>query len=386
MSKIPSDRFQRVLFMNWRDIHHPLAGGAEVYVHETARAMVQDGRTVTILAPRVPGRPDDEVVDGVRLVRRGNRVTIYAAVKSFWARNSLDFDLVVDTVNTRPFLTPTFVTGASIIALIFQTADDVWHHHFPRPIAALGKSVFEPRWLSHYRNYPVATISDSSLCDLTQHGLENLSIVPVGVSLPDGWPDLQVPAREPNTALFLGRLAHNKRPWDAIAAVEEARRSVADVRLWVVGGGPLEPQLRERAPSWAQVCGRVSDVQKFELLARASVLLVPSVREGWGMVVSEAATVGTPVVAYDVPGLRDSVRSVGGILVPANPSSMARALVDHLHSGSSCQPKQDVSVTWHEVAQSLLAVAGGDNRRDYPMAGGAAAPGSTGWGSAEEEP
>ena len=71
------------------------------------------------------------------------------------------------------------------------------------------------------------------------------------------------------------------------------------------------------------VFGRVSEEEKVERMAAAHVHIATSVREGWGLVVSEAAAVGTPTISYDVPGLRDSTRAAGGVVVPGTPMAMA---------------------------------------------------------------
>jgi glycosyltransferase involved in cell wall biosynthesis len=62
--------------------------------------------------------------------------------------------------------------------------------------------------------------------------------------------------------------------------------------------------------------GRVSEQDKHRLLCSAWLLVHPALIEGWGIVVSEAAIRGTPAIAFDVPGLRDSVvHGETGILV-----------------------------------------------------------------------
>src|SRR5437879_8219840 len=63
-------------------------------------------------------------------------------------------------------------------------------------------------------------------------------------------------------------------------------------------------------------------------MTEAHVLLMTSVREGWGLVVTEANARGTPAVVYDVPGLRDSVRNEQtGLVVPPRPKSLSDAMV-----------------------------------------------------------
>src|SRR6185437_13860444 len=89
-------------------------------------------------------------------------------------------------------------------------------------------------------------------------------------------------------------------------------------------------------------------------------LVATSVREGWGLVVTEAAARGTVSIGYDVAGLRDSIGASGGILTPANPASLATGLVRLLSSvgaGEGHQARPAGVVTWPEVAEGILSVA-----------------------------
>jgi glycosyltransferase involved in cell wall biosynthesis len=127
--------------------------------------------------------------------------------------------------------------------------------------------------------------------------------------------------------------------------------------MWVIGSGPLEKRLRESAPEGVEFLGHVSDEEKFNRLARAHVLLVTSVREGWGLVVTEAAQVGTPTIGYDVPGLRDSVVASNGILTSPDPKHLSAALRRHLarwvENGVPFVTPGGV-LPWSDVAEQIL--------------------------------
>jgi glycosyltransferase involved in cell wall biosynthesis len=97
----------------------------------------------------------------------------------------------------------------------------------------------------------------------------------------------------------------------------------------------MEARLRRIAPEGVTFLGSVSHREKLSLLARADVLMVTSVREGWGLVVTEAGRMGTPAVGYDVGGLRDSIRAQRtGVLVDQSPRAMADACVDLLRDAN----------------------------------------------------
>jgi glycosyltransferase involved in cell wall biosynthesis len=162
------------------------------------------------------------------------------------------------------------------------------------------------------------------------------------------------------TVVFIGRLSANKRPGHAIRAFGLVRRQMPDAVMWVIGRGPQEARLRRAAGPGVIFFGHVPEEEKRERLARAHVLVATSVREGWGLVVTEAAASGTVAIGYDVPGLRDSIGVSGGILTRADPVSLAAGLLGLLSSvaeGYGPQVRPAGVVPWAEVADAILAVA-----------------------------
>ena len=162
------------------------------------------------------------------------------------------------------------------------------------------------------------------------------------------------------TVVFIGRLSANKRPEHAIRAFGLVRRQLPDAQMWVIGSGPEEARLRKMAGPGVTFLGRVPEEEKRERLGRAHALVATSVREGWGLVVTEAAANGTVAIGYDVPGLRDSIGASGGILTRADPASLATGLVRLLLSvagGYGPRARPAGVVPWAEVAAGILAVA-----------------------------
>lgn len=164
------------------------------------------------------------------------------------------------------------------------------------------------------------------------------------------------------TVVFIGRLSANKRPDHAIRAFGLVRREMPDAQMWVIGAGPEESRLRKLAGPGVTFLGRVSEEEKRDRLARAHALVVTSVREGWGLVVTEAAAVGTIAIGYDVPGLRDSITASGGVLTRSDPAALAAGLADLLSSvvaGAGPRAAPAGVVSWGEVAAAILSVARG---------------------------
>lgn len=320
----------RILVLNWRDLAHPAAGGAEVYTEQILRRWAAAGHEVTLFAAAVAGRPATELVDGYRVIRAGSRYTVYREARRWWDRAGRGrFDVVIDETNTVPFLAHEWVDdGTPTVALVHQTCEEIWHHNAPPVVAHLGRLALEPRWLQRLANAPVLAVSESTRDALARFGARDVTVVPEGYEPPAALPDVRKEERP--TVVFCGRMVSYKRPRDVMRAVTLARREIPELRLWMIGGGPLLERLSGSAPAGVEFFGRVSEGVKHDLMARAHAHLATSVREGWGLVVTEAAALGTPTIAYDVPGLRDSTLAAGGVVVPPSPEAMARWICELL--------------------------------------------------------
>jgi glycosyltransferase involved in cell wall biosynthesis len=341
----------RILIFNWKDLAHPAAGGAEVFTEEVARALVQRGHAVTLFASAVAGRPERETVHGVEIVRRGSRLGVYRAARRFWSEQpARSYDVVVDEINTRPFMTPRWIDDTPVVALIHQLAREIWFYETPLPVALLGRYVLEPSWLRAYRNVPALTVSQSSADSFQRyHDWRNVTVVPEGSP---SHPKPDVPKEREPTVVFLGRLVAMKRPQDAISAFSLLRQRFASAQLWMIGDGPLLDKLRGSAPARVIFHGRLARDQLADRLARAHVLVATSVREGWGLNVSEAAACGTPTIGYAAPGLVDSIRASGGVQVEPQPEALAQALTDFFADRLQLEPRIS-TVPWSNVADAV---------------------------------
>ena len=346
----------RILAYNWRDLAHPRAGGAEVYLQSVAREWVSCGHQVTVFSAAVAGRPAEEFLDGVRVLRRGSRTGVYREAERYWRRAGAGhYDLVLDCVNTRPFMCPRFARSVPVVALIHQVAREVWRYETPWPISVVGRYLLEPRWLRAYRDVPVVTVSESSRESLAEYGLRRVTVVP------EGWvPTVPAPVEKESapTVVFIGRLSANKRPEHAIAAFGLVRRQLPDAQMWVIGSGPQEERLRTVAGPGVTFLGHLPEDAKRDRLGRAHALVATSVREGWGLVVTEAAASGTVAIGYDVAGLRDSIGASGGVLTRADPGSLARGLVELLPAvvgGYGPRARAVGVLPWAEVAAAIAS-------------------------------
>lgn len=305
----------RILIMNWRDIKNPAAGGAELFTQEVAKRLVEREYKATIFSSMFDGCQRKEIIENVEIVRSGRKYSVYNKAKNFYLKHENEYDLVIDEINTRPFLTPKYVKNKPIVALIHQLAREYWLYETPFPISYVGYYFLEKNWLSKYVDTTTMTVSESTKRDLVKLGFTKVHVVTQGLSVK---PLKKIPKKaEKPTILFVGRLKKAKFPGHAIKSFKMIKQKIPDAQLWIVGDGYLRKRLERNSCEETIFFGKVSDELKFELMRKAHILVVPSIREGWGLVVTEANAFGTPAVAYNVPGLRDAVKNMEtGILVP----------------------------------------------------------------------
>jgi glycosyltransferase involved in cell wall biosynthesis len=298
-----------VLFVNWRDITHPEGGGSERYVHRMAEGLAGAGLRVSMFCAAHDRAPADEVVGGVHVVRRGGRLSVYPRALLHVLRHRPR--LVVDVQNGLPFGS-TLVTRSPVVVLVHHVHREQWPIVFGRIGGAIGwwlESVLAPRL---YRRSRYITVSSATAEELRELGVDGdrLSLVRNGVE--PAPPVRSVPSATPRLVV-LGRLVPHKRVEHAIEVVARLRNRWPGLRLSVVGEGWWDAELRARADELAvtdlvDFTGHVDEQTKHEELARAWVHLCPSVKEGWGLVVTEAGSHRVPTVGYrSAGGLRESV-------------------------------------------------------------------------------
>lgn len=335
-----------ILILSWRGPGHPHAGGAELSTHEYAKGWVKAGHSVTLFTSDYTGCKSEEIIDGVIIKRRGSQI-LGVHLKAFlWyiSEKHEKFDLVVDQFHGIPFFTPLFVRVKKL-AFIHEVTKEVWYlNPLPKPfnlIPTIFGTIFEPFIFKLlYRNIPFMTGSNSTKKDLICWGIPkyNITIIQYGLERP---PPRRIPSKEKkNTLIFLGALAKDKGIEEALKTFAKINSKIAGFEFWVAGKGEeqytkslkiksQELGLEKNIKFW----GYISEDKKYKLLAKALLLINPSFREGWSLVVMEAASVGTPTVGYDVPGLRDSViNNKTGILSTKDPESLATEALELMNN------------------------------------------------------
>jgi len=308
-----------VLILSWRDTRHPQGGGSEIYVERLATRLASDGRPVTIFAAAHENAPRVEERDGVRFVRRGGWRTVYAWAFLYHVLGWLGpHESVIDVQNGVPFFSRLYCHGR-VVCLVHHVHRDQWRMNFSRGRARLGwwiESRLAPRV---YRGAPYVAVSEATKRDLVALGVHSDS---VEVVLNGGDPFVPEGERSPTPVIAcLGRLVPHKRIEMVVDAAARLRETFPDLRVVIMGDGPWRDRVRARADGagingMLELTGWVDEETKRRLLRQAWILAVPSIMEGWGQNVIEAALCGTPAVAFRVGGLTESIEDgVTGLLL-----------------------------------------------------------------------
>ena len=355
----------RILILNWRDLKNPAAGGAEVYLHEMAKRWVREGHEVEWLTARFPGSLKIEMVDGIKIHRIGNRLSLYLLAPFVYLQRFRNrFHVLVDSDNTIPFFSPSFSMKPKV-CVMYQISRRVLALELIRPLVAVLAFLEERVMPAIYRHVPIVTISEDTAADIARERLtrQPVAIVKSGVS-----PSLRPGSKaQVPTLLYLGRLKRFKRVDLLIQSMHQIRERIPDARLVIAGSGDDEQRLRQLSASIGMQSsvtffGHVDERLKMELLQSAWALVLPSVTEGWGIVVIEANACGTPAVGFDVRGLRGVIAHEETGLLVREGDSLAPALIRLLTDTQlrscfeACALQHAATFSWDTAAEQMLAI------------------------------
>lgn len=289
----------RVLFVAWRDLAHPQAGGSEVVVDRLARGLLDQGHDAALLCGGPVGLRPYEVIEA------GGTFSQYVRAPIEYARRADEWDIAVDVENGIPFFASLWRRDGASVCLVHHVHGRQWNLRFPQPVAAAGRLIEAKGMPSAYRDRLFAAISPS-----TAEGLEGIGVDPARIRvIPVGVDMYEPPAARSDSPLFLafGRLVPHKR-FDLLLEMWEEVRPQTGGRLVIAGDGPERAKLAALAGGEVELRGDVSDDEKRKLFSEAWLLLHPAAQEGWGLVIVEAGVARTPAVGFDVPGVRDAIR------------------------------------------------------------------------------
>lgn len=343
----------KVLIFNWRDTKHTWAGGAEVYVHELAKRWVVEGHQVTIFCGNDGKTIRNEVMDGVHIIRRGGFYTVYIwAFLYYMIKLRGLYDVVIDSENGVPFFTPLYVRKPKFL-LIHHVHQEVFRSQLKWPASWIAMFIESRLMPLAYFNSKVITVSESSKKDIVKLGLskpDDIEVINPGIELAKFHTS---PKTKYPSFLYLGRIRPYKNIDIAIKAFAKITKKYPTAKLTIAGWGESLPKLKQLAKDLKLTksvifAEKVSEEEKIKLLGQSWAMIQPSSFEGWGITVIEANACGTPVIATDAIGLRDSVlHDETGVLIPIrNDIALAKAMVEIITNKDKTAKLSKNSVAW----------------------------------------
>lgn len=315
----------KILALSWRDIKSPCAGGAEVHTHKMLSGLDCKKYEIIHFSPKFKNCKARETIDGITYLRKGSIFSVIWHGFRYYKKHKKEFDFVIDQCNTHRFFTWLYVPRRKRIFYIHQTTQEIWQYSLKWPWYKLAQ-IAEIWMLKRNRKDRVITVSESTKNELIRLGYipHNVCVVYNGISF-EPWPqEKMMPKDSAPTFIYAGRYAPYKGIDVAIEAFVALKQQYPNAKLWMIGKRNEEYIRKKLLPicesnniiwsdkednlgdiiSW----GYVSENRKLELFSRAKALLFPSIREGWGIPITEAGAVGTPSIVFDSPGIRDAVK------------------------------------------------------------------------------
>lgn len=329
----------KILWFTWKDRKNPLAGGAELVNEELAKRLVQNGHKVIFLVGGFENGAKQEIINGYKIIRLGNRWTVYWKAYRYYKKYLVGWaDLIIDECNTLPFFCKYYVQEKTVF-LIQQFAKEIWFYQMFFPLNIIGYAL-EPLYLRLFKDQDTFTFAKSTKNDLVKYGFnsQKITILKETFTVPIAQDYRQVKKYQEPTILFLSAIREMKRPDHIIKAFEIAKKTVKNLKLNIAGDGEGKYydkiiKMINESPYKDDIIyfGKVgmTDNRKIELLKKSHYICCASIREGWGIIVSEAGSQGTPAIVYNVNGLKDAVNygKAGIICEYNNPQSLAYKII-----------------------------------------------------------
>jgi len=341
----------KILILHRKDVTNLEAGGGTLYTDRVAKYLVRKGHEVTLICANYPGGKKEDNIDGVDILRLGTKYSVYFLFPFYYLKKFKGkIDIIVDVVNGPPWLSPLY-SSAPKITLVLQAFEEVFLVELNKLLALILCSM-ENFSFYIYRNTPVVTLSPSVKKDLVDAGFpeRNVFVIPPGIDQEKYTPGEK--SRLP-LVLYVGRLKKYKGLEYLIMAMREVVKNVPDARLLIVGKGDYASKLvnltaKLGLENVVKFCGYTPEERKIELMRKAHVIVLPSIKEGWGIPIIEAAACGTPAIGTDTTGLRDSIiNGKTGFLVPyGKPKILTEKIVEILKNDDLRDKLSKNAIRW----------------------------------------
>jgi glycosyltransferase involved in cell wall biosynthesis len=364
----------RILILNWRDVKHPDAGGAELHLQEIGSRWAKEGHEVSMYSSSFPGGSKEEDVEGVKIQRIGNKYTVYlgALRRLLSSQRKYAFDVIFESINTVPFFAPLF-SKSPVVGQIYSLENksvliqEMGSWMLP---AASAAYVFSSAIPAVYKRCEISTISNASKDVLVSKGFSSQRVHVAYPGLPDDWritlkrtKDIERPN---HNLIYLGRLKKYKGVQDILHAIPLIKAEIPDIKFRIVGKGDFEPVLRSIAHSLnieanVQFCGFVSEDEKAQILKDSSLYVCTSRDEGgWTIAAAESMSAGVPVLVTKSQIDILAKGKTGWLLENEEPRTIAEKVIQLLQDRTTWNSFSTNSLdfsknfTWDQTASATM--------------------------------
>lgn len=294
---------KHILVLSQRDIYHKKAGGAERYLFNVLKPLSKFYK-ITCLCQNDGTQSNYEIVDNITFIRfNTNLINLILKAIAYYNENKENIDLVIDHTNTHQFFTFLYVPKNKRLLIVHQLALEIWEYFFPVYIGKLLCIAEKLLW--KLSKGTAIAVSQSTKNDLLKFGFKDESVYVVKNSIKHKYFSLP-PLEKEDYLVSIGRLVPYKRFEDAIYLAKKVNK-----KLFIIGNG--EEKYKKRLKTLANkikadvtFTGYISEEEKQKIVEKSYMHIFPSIREGWGLVISECANLGTPSLVYPVAGCLDA--------------------------------------------------------------------------------
>ena len=318
----------KILMLAWRDMKHPKMGGAEIVTDVYLKGLSKLGYKVTLFTARYENSKEQENFNGYEIIRKGKGIGAHFKGLIYAKKNEDYFDIIIDQINTLPFFTPLAIKKEKRVVFFHQLCKNIWFYESKFPVSLIGY-LAESSYLKFYKNTRAFVVSESTKKDLIKYCWMNPNNI-LFLENQINFKPIKKPKEKENYFVFVGRLTKSKRVEDCIKALSQIKNK--STKLYIIGDGYDKyknylKKLTNNLDLNKQIIftGKINNKERNKLIQKATAILVTSVKEGWGLIVTEANANGTVAITYNADGLRDANKT-GFITKENNPEELARLM------------------------------------------------------------
>jgi glycosyltransferase involved in cell wall biosynthesis len=352
-------------------------GGEQRYYHLTKR-LVEKGHTVDVLNMKLNNVPYHEVRDGINIYHIGPVIeTIpirshtdfikYVASVTKWLLTH-DYD-IIDAQSYSPLL-PSCITSKIVRTPMIGTIHDVSTNNKDQWEQSSRTSKIAEKFLTNLHYNMLLTVSNATKDSLIKYfnvNPDRIRVLYNGVDLKK-IDQVNCDKKDENTILFVGRLTPHKHVDHLLIALKEIRKNIPNIKLVVVGRGPDKENIlnlikEQNLEDNIEMLENLTDEELIHQMKKANILILPSTREGFGMVLAEANACYTPVIAYASGGVVEVVidQKTGYLIEPENVEKLTQSIEKLLQDkqlqkemGINGRRNVEENFNWDEITEDYL--------------------------------